>query len=288
MDYEFKPELLEYRHAVMEVLAAAGYRWLADYRSIDLDHEDMFLEVDGIRDEDRARGITRVVAAKFKWGIRVYQREYGDQDWVVQIRVLDRGVVFGGSDDGQQSEVSANAPDDDRQQNPLAAPGGQKMKRLAPEELLERFGIILQKFSRRTYVPVIYLPATVRSDGSADHWDGLVSIFVRLRDVRLTIGQFRQVQPLLRTRPDLVDLLGEAILVARRDWLEWFVANLPPGAACRYEPLAIGTRNKHHGLKIISPPSNEKSWGVLLSVHCSAISEVLSHEMQRVAAEGEQ
>jgi hypothetical protein len=67
MEFKFRPELLEYRARVMEVLTAAGFFWLGHFSCIDLDHRDSLLEVDGIRDEDTALGIAKALASKFSW-----------------------------------------------------------------------------------------------------------------------------------------------------------------------------------------------------------------------------
>ncbi|HUJ72669.1 MAG TPA: hypothetical protein VLZ30_10510 [Verrucomicrobiae bacterium] len=135
-------------------------------------------------------------------------------------------------------------------------------------------------------LPQIEIHAPVRADGgTSDAWDGQVKITVRLSDVRVTIGQVRQVVPLLKSRTDLIDLLAEAILTTKRDRLDAFLADLPAGAAARYELLAMPRGVLHHGLTIL-PPSQGDSWRLAFLVHCSAISQVLDGEMQRMAAEG--
>lgn len=115
----------------------------------------------------------------------------------------------------------------------------------------------------------------------------MVRVVLRLSDIRVTITQFRQVLPLLKLRTDLIDLLAEAILVARRDRLDAFLADLPAGAAARYELLAMPRGVLRHGLTVLQPSEGE-SWRLAFLMHCSAISEVLDQELQRVAAEGEE
>jgi hypothetical protein len=106
-----------------------------------------------------------------------------------------------------------------------------------------------------------------------------------LSDIRVSVNQVRQILPLLKVRNDLINLLGEAVLVARRDRLDAFLADLPRRAATRYELLAMPCGVVHHGLSSLSPSQGE-SWRLAFLIHCSAVSEVLDQELQRVAAEG--
>jgi hypothetical protein len=305
MKFEFHPELLQYRADIMEVLAEAGYRWLSAFMSIDIDHSDMFLEVDGVPDEDTAWGIAKTLADRFPWGVWAYRKDWGAEDWVVMLLVRGKGFSFGGRGDGRPSpgsSVEAGATDSKEQEGdvkeepdgstdglPVPSLGGLAMqsKPLAPEEMLRRFSKLLEAFTRPNYIPQIEIHAPVRADGGTrdPEWDGMVKITVRLSDVRATIGQVRQIVPLLKSRTDLLDLLAEAILVTKRDRLDAFLAELPATAAERYELLAMPRGVLHHGLTILQPSEGE-SWRLAFLVHASAVSEVLDEELQRVAAEG--
>jgi hypothetical protein len=107
MDFEFKPELFEYRQQIIEVLAAADFWWLSSFRSIDIDHQEFALEIDGVQTEDVARGIVDVLSAKFKWAFYVFCRDYDDEDWFIRIDPLHSGVVFVGRDDGRYPGLSS-------------------------------------------------------------------------------------------------------------------------------------------------------------------------------------
>jgi len=50
-DFEFYPELFEYRSRALELLETAGYTWLSDFSSIDLLHDDYGLEICGVQNE---------------------------------------------------------------------------------------------------------------------------------------------------------------------------------------------------------------------------------------------
>lgn len=162
------------------------------------------------------------------------------------------------------------------------------IKPLAPEEMLRRFAKLLEAFTRRDYIPQIEIHAPVRAAGgtSDPEWDGMVKITIRLSDVRVTIGQVRQIVPLLKSRTELLDLLAETILITKRDRLDAFLAELPSMAAAQYELLAMFRGVLHHGLTIL-PPSATESGRLAFSVHCSVISEVLDQELKRMAADGE-
>ncbi len=307
MKFEFHPELLQYRADIMEVLAEAGYRWLSAFRSIDIDHADMFLEVDGIHDQDTAWGIAKTLADRFPWGVWAYRKDYGPEDWVVMLLVRGKGFSFGGRGDdrpSQGSSVEAGAADSKEQESnveeePDGATDGLLMPSLGglamqtklppPEIMFARYARLLHAISRADYLPAIRLPAPVRSNRQTNdgEWDGMVDLIIRLADLRVSAGQLRQVLPLLSARRDLVDLLGEAVLIARRDRLHAFLADLPAAAASRYELLALIPGIVHHGLTIL-PPSPKESWRLAFSVHASAISTVLEQELQRVAAEGKE
>src|SRR3984957_7259680 len=102
-------------------------------------------------------------------------------------------------------------------------------KALPPGRMLGRFGKMLHSLSREDYSPAI---ALVENAG-ADDWNGMVLIVVRLDDVRMTIGQLRQLLPLLRVRSDLVNLAVATILLTCRDGLGKFIADLPASTASK-------------------------------------------------------
>ena len=85
--FTFRPALLEHRARAMEVLDSAGYVWLRSFSSIDLDHEDNFMEVCGIQDCETAQAIGRVIGKSFR-GCRCFVRNEDDgieHGWAVEV-----------------------------------------------------------------------------------------------------------------------------------------------------------------------------------------------------------
>lgn len=303
MEFKFHGELLQYRAEVMDALSAAGYTWLIDYRSIDVDHQEYLLEVDGVPDERVAWRIANVVARRFPWGILGYEKYAGD--WLLVLVLRGRGIKLGGHDDGGRPSsvgfeigpAEGEETDGTTEEQPIEAsedgliriPGGIPMavKPLAPELTLARYAKLLHALGRGNYTPTVEMVTTVGAgskQGDAP-WDGMIRLVVRLSDIRVTITQLRQLLPTLRVRPDLVDLMTEALIVASRDRLDTLLADLPPAAAIRYEPLALLQGTFHPGLTVLEPSSGE-SWRLEFLVQSSLISQVLDQAMQRLAAEG--
>src|ERR1039457_6565938 len=129
-------------------------------------------------------------------------------------------------------------------------PAFEKMKTTTLEEMWERFAKLLQRFCRRDYDPLIKLVVSGdANDGKCENeWQGMVRVTIRLKDVGISAGKLQQVLPLLRARADLVNVLGEAVLVAHRDELSGFIGDLSPVASNRYESLALGCRHARYGL----------------------------------------
>jgi hypothetical protein len=63
--FELHPELFSIRNDVLEMLADAGFSWLADFSSVDLLHDVYGVEVCGVRDEDDARTIQKLLRRMF-------------------------------------------------------------------------------------------------------------------------------------------------------------------------------------------------------------------------------
>jgi hypothetical protein len=63
--FEFHPELFELRNLVLEALSDNGFAWLSDFGSVDLLHDTYGVEVCGIREEDHARAIQRLLRGLF-------------------------------------------------------------------------------------------------------------------------------------------------------------------------------------------------------------------------------
>jgi len=289
MNFEYRPELLIRRAQVMDILTAAGFRWLWDFRNIDLDHENMLIEVDGIRDGSLALDMSQELSKRLRWRLLVCRRDYDDQDWMIKIHAdvnpatpvaeprhvtEQHSTHKDGSGKPETGNASASVP--------MASIGGNMNKALRPGQMLGRFGKMLQNFSREDYSPAI---ALVANDG-ADDWDGMVLVVVRLEDVRMTVGQLRQLLPLLRVRSDLVNLAVATILLTCRDCLGKFIADLPASTSIKYEALALGHQVDRHGMKLLPPSPDALCWRIVFCVHCSAISQVLDQQLQELAAEG--
>jgi hypothetical protein len=222
----------------------------------------------------------------------------------VMILTKGKGFTFGGHADGRSpsgSSAEADATDTEEHEgtnaeeldetiNGEVAPilGGLAMQTKPPApDALARYAKLLHALSRPgDGVPVIELPAPVAANGvHGDEWNGKVLLTMRLKDMRVTVAQLRQVTPLLRGRPDLVNILAEGFLTAHRDRLDRFVADLPTAAASQYEAFGLKTGIWHHGLLVLEP-SGQEPWRIVFTTHAMAISAVLDDQMQRVAAEG--
>ncbi|NQU11932.1 hypothetical protein HQ590_14145 [bacterium] len=60
-----RPELFECKARAMQALEAAGFRWLADYSSIDILHDEVGLAIEGVRDRAKAKAILAVLQPLF-------------------------------------------------------------------------------------------------------------------------------------------------------------------------------------------------------------------------------
>ena len=87
--FEFHAELFELPNAVLEALADAGFAWLSDFGSIDLQHDVCGLEVTGIREEKDAKaikGLLRRMFPKWRYCRKFYEdRNLGELGWKVMI-----------------------------------------------------------------------------------------------------------------------------------------------------------------------------------------------------------
>jgi hypothetical protein len=85
--FEFHAELFDCRNAVLEALADAGFTWLSDFGSIDLQHDVYGLEVTGIREEADAVAIERLLRKMFpgwRHGRTFYEdHNQGELGWKV-------------------------------------------------------------------------------------------------------------------------------------------------------------------------------------------------------------
>jgi hypothetical protein len=90
-EFEFYPELMEYRTVAAELLEEAGYTWFQDFSSIEVVHEDYGLEISGIRNELNVRRVLRALQQGFPhWHHhKISQHDYGrEQGWMVSISML--------------------------------------------------------------------------------------------------------------------------------------------------------------------------------------------------------
>ena len=64
-EFRFAPELFEVRTAVMERLSEEGFDWLSHYSAVDPIHDEYGIEVCGIRYEEDAVSILRMLVRMF-------------------------------------------------------------------------------------------------------------------------------------------------------------------------------------------------------------------------------
>ena len=98
-DFEFYPELFEYRNQASDLLADAGYNLFSDFNAIDLIHEDYGLEICGIHSDVDVKPILDALHEGFPhW----HHHNYGLQDggrepgWSVSITMFPPKAVTGG------------------------------------------------------------------------------------------------------------------------------------------------------------------------------------------------
>jgi hypothetical protein len=87
--FRFSPELFEYRNDVMRRLHENGFDWLTHYSAVDIMQDVYGIEVCGIRDEDDASDILRILADMFpSWAThKPYYKDYGrDPGFMVTIQ----------------------------------------------------------------------------------------------------------------------------------------------------------------------------------------------------------
>lgn len=63
--FRFAPELFEYRNVVIASLSDAGFDWLSHYSSVDPLHDVYGIEVCGIREQEDAVEIQRMLIKMF-------------------------------------------------------------------------------------------------------------------------------------------------------------------------------------------------------------------------------
>lgn len=92
-EFQFHPELFEYRTRASDLLDTAGFAWFSNYSSIDLMHEEFGLEVCGIQDESNVEAIARAMRAGFpQWHYgRACYKDYGrEPGWRFALHMFPR------------------------------------------------------------------------------------------------------------------------------------------------------------------------------------------------------
>jgi hypothetical protein len=71
----------------MESLLNREFYWLADYSSIDIDHERFMLEICGIHTEEEAKKMASVTRRRFAGScFRTWFKDFGrEQAWVLEV-----------------------------------------------------------------------------------------------------------------------------------------------------------------------------------------------------------
>ena len=98
--FRFAPELFECRSEVQALLAEADILWLSHYSSVDPLHDLYGVEVCGIKEEETAERILRLLQRRFpQWGFsRCCYKDWGTRDvgWKVDIHRDSRSRGSGG------------------------------------------------------------------------------------------------------------------------------------------------------------------------------------------------
>jgi hypothetical protein len=96
MNYSgFHPELFAHRALAMERLQEKHLVWLGDFTAIDLLHEDFGLEVCGIKREEDAKRILKILSelfADWAYGQVSFRDKIRDRGWKVEIFKRKRTV----------------------------------------------------------------------------------------------------------------------------------------------------------------------------------------------------
>lgn len=115
-DFQFHPDLFDYRAQVTELLASHGYEWLSDYSTIDLQHDVNGLEIFGLANENVAftvSGLIRQAFPEFTWHY-VYEKDFGSRDpgWVVSFcKVAKEVPTFLENSDPEPQIIQPAGPD---------------------------------------------------------------------------------------------------------------------------------------------------------------------------------
>jgi hypothetical protein len=114
-----------------------------------------------------------------------------------------------------------------------------------------------------------------------ERWQGDVGAAVNQSDLGVSVSFIESCLPLLQESGDLTDFLGEALLSARFNEFEAFIAEIPPDD-WRFATRAH--RHNHWGLNL-SPAEGEVPYQLWFGCHVSRISEVLNSRLLQAAAE---
>ena len=88
----FHPELFDAKAKAQQALENAGFRWLSDYSTCDVLHDEYGLEVEGLADQKAAQEVRRVLRRTFpQWKLScIWYRETCDARWCVSLSKLRR------------------------------------------------------------------------------------------------------------------------------------------------------------------------------------------------------
>lgn len=123
-------------------------------------------------------------------------------------------------------------------------------------------------------------PADWAGDGMDEgvRWHGDLSATVNQPDLGVSVGFIRSCRPLLDEKRELTDWLGEALLAARLDDFEAYIAGLPPDD---WQFAARAHRHRYWGLHLYEDP-----YQFAFLCHVSRIYQVLNDRLLQAAAEG--
>ena len=175
----------------------------------------------------------------------------------------------------------------------LGAAEARKGSRFPRHAQFGRYASILLRIAQGRY-PVSLSASTLKNgkpptadwagDGKdpEERWQGDVSAVIKQPDLGLSVSIIESCLPLFKEKGELTDWLGDALLTARFNDFEAYIAILAPDD-WRFATRAY--RHRHWGL-ILRPGEREVPYQLVFGCHVSRISQALNDRLLQAAAEG--
>jgi hypothetical protein len=167
-------------------------------------------------------------------------------------------------------------------------------------EILHRYAVLLARLSARAYPLAVSVkidtpdPSRVDAqDGKTikqcgliitekDSWNGDLTAIVRVRDLGLDEDHTRPLSPLLDSSSDVVDLLGDAVVMSHLADFEEFSTHIAPLA---WERACTSYIHRHYGLAWVSSDEGELP-GMEFQFHASVVFKAVNVKLKRAAEDG--